>query len=344
MGRVLSAPKPATVEFVVNTDRVIENDNYVNFIENVVPFVRKNADKVDSIIFIGSASPEGNAKHNLYLANIRTAKIYSFISDYVPKSKISVSDDYELFLSKTGLNEDDYGKLRAAYIEICMKPEELQAEPDTVHIMEVYRDTTYIYYPQIDTVCIEKEPRTVPILAVKTNLASDLIATPNIQIELYTHLVGLSLEFDYTFPWYKIHDKYFYYQILNGAVGIRKYFKNDYKGHYIGVYGNTAIYDLCFFNADKGWQGELYGAGLTYGYVFSSKQYHRLKFEPYIRVGWFNTKFDTYHASQPWNGKYYYDWNKRASEFVPRRFNMNYFGPTEIGFNLTFDLICIKTY
>jgi hypothetical protein len=89
MGQVsegTTPPKPATIEFIVNTDRVIKNDNYVNFINNIVPFVKENADQIDSIAFIGSASPEGNKNHNIYLAKIRAAKIYSFISDYIPKS------------------------------------------------------------------------------------------------------------------------------------------------------------------------------------------------------------------------------------------------------------------
>ena len=344
MGQVLNVPKPTTIEFVVNTDRVIKNGNYVNFINNVVPFVRENADQIDSIAFIGSASPEGNKKHNIYLAEIRAAKIYSFISDYIPRSKIVINNDYDLFLSKTGLNEDDWRKLRAAYIEIYMKPEQPEPKVDTVYIKEVYRDTIYVYNERIDTVYIEKKPEIIPILAVKTNLATDLIAAPNVQAELYTHLAGISLEFEYTFPWYKIHDKYFYYQRLNGTAGIRKYFNNNYNGHYIGVYGNTAIYDLCFFNKDKGWQGELHGAGLTYGYVFSTKKHPRLKFEGYIRVGWFNTRYDSYHTLETFDDKYYYDWYGRNKDFVPRRFNMNYFGPTMVGFNITYDLICARKY
>lgn len=349
MGQVssrITPPEPGTIEFVVNTDRVIKNDNYVNFMNNVVPFVREHADQIDSIYFIGSASPEGNKNHNIYLANIRAAKIYSFISDYIQRSKIVVNNDYDLFLSKTGLNEDDWGKLRAAYIEIHMKPEDVQAEPkpDTVYIKEFFRDTVYVCRPCIDTIYIEKEPRVIPILAVKTNLVTDLLAAPNIQAELYTHLAGISLEFEYTFPWYKIHDKFFYYQVLSGTAGIRKYFKNNYNGHYIGLYGNTAIYDLCFFNKDKGWQGEEHGAGLTYGYVFSSKKNPRWKFEYYIRLGWLNTRYDSYHTLENFDDKYYYDWQGRTKDFVPRRFNMNYYGPTMIGFNITYDLICVRKY
>ena len=325
-----------TVEFVVNTDNIIPNEKYSYYMDVILPVIKQN--DVESILLVGSASPEGNKERNKYLAKIRAEKIYSYFKDVIPENKIEVVNNYDLFLQKTGFTEKDYKKLRATYIEVYTTPKPIR---DTIHT----RDTIYHYevYTLLDTIYLK--PKIIPILAVKTNLASDITTTLNAQAELYTHLWGLSLEFDYTFPWWhKDYDDYFYYQILNGTTGIRKYINNKYIGHWIGIYANTAIYDICFWNKDKGWQGELYGAGIGYGYIFQNQKYPRLKFEPYIRVGWFNTKFDTYHASQPWNEKYYYNWYLKASDFVPRRFKMNYFGPTEIGFNFTFDLICLRKY
>ena len=333
----------STVEFVVNTNEFVHNEDYDNFIKNTVHFINNNADDIENILLIGCASPEGNKKRNIHLANIRADKIHSYFKGVMPIYKINVINDYDLFLEKTGVDEKDWPRLRATYIEIHLKTPEIITQIDTVYIRE--RDTIYVENTFRDTVYIKERPELIPILAVKTNVAADAIATPNVQAELYTHLWGLSLEFDYTFPWWhKDYDTYFYYQILDGKAGIRKYFNNQYYGHWVGIYANTSIYDICFWNKDKGWQGEVYGAGIGYGYVFRHKKYPRLKFEPYIRLGWFNTKFDKYHASQPWNEKYYYDWYLRAEDFVPRRFNMNYFGPTELGFNLTFDLICIRKY
>lgn len=335
----------STVEFVVNTNDFIHNENYDKFITETIHFINKNSEDIENILLIGCASPEGNKNWNKYLANIRADKIKLFLKGVIPNYKIEVINDYNLFLEKTGLDESDYRKLRATYIEIHLKKPKIVTQTDTIYIKETFRDTIYISESFRDTIYIKQKPDIIPILAIKTNVVSDILATPNVQAELYTWLWGLSLEFDYTFPWWKKdYDSYFYYQLLNGTAGIRKYFNNKYTGHWIGIYANTAIYDFCFWNKDKGWQGELYGAGIGYGYVFQNKKYPRIKFEPFIRIGWFNTKFDKYHASQPWNEKYYYDWYLRVSDFVPRRFNMNYFGPTEIGFNLTFDLICLRKY
>lgn len=331
----------ATIEFVVNTDTVIENDRYAHFKEEVLPYILEHCEDIDVALLVGSASPEGNKARNEYLANIRAKKMLKLIGEVIPEDKLHVVSDGKLFLSLAKCEQGDYPRRRAARLEIWFK--DRVERVDTVKITEVIRDTIYI--PEKEIVYIEKEPERIPILAVKTNLLSDLLITPNVQAELYTWLWGLSLEFDYTFPWFhKDYDTYFYYQILNGTVGIRKYLNNKYTGHYFGIYANTAIYDICPFDKDKGWQGELYGGGISYGYVFQNSRHPRIKFEPYIRLGWFNTKFDTYHASQPWDEKYYYNWYLRASDFVPRRFNMNYFGPTEIGINFTFDLICLRRY
>lgn len=336
-GQIISG----TIEFVVNTDTIVENSDWYEFNSTILPKIKEGRDRIEYISIIGSASPEGSRKRNIKLAQMRANKVSSYFSDLVPKDKIIINNDRELFLSKTGCERSDYGRRRGAYIEVHFIS---TTTPDTIYIKEITRDTIYITETFRDTVYIEKVPKTIPILAVKTNMASDLLATPNIQAELYTHLWGLSFEFDYTFPWWCKDDKCFYYQILNGTAGIRKYLNNQYTGHWIGIYANSAVYDVCFWNKDKGWQGEALGAGIGYGYVFQSKRYPRLKFESYIRLGWFNSKFDTYYMSQPWNEKYYYDWSGRASEFVPRRFNMNYFGPTEIGFSLIFDLICTRRY
>ena len=162
--------------------------------------------------------------------------------------------------------------------------------------------------------------------------------TPNVHAELYPWVWGLSAEFEYDFPWFGSTVTHRYYQVSNAFVGLRKYFKNNYNGWYVGIYANNALYDIAI-NKDNGWQGEGHGFGITAGYLIRKKNFN---LEPFIRVGYFNSRFDEYDASQPFNGKYYYKWNGRNSDFVPRRFELNYIGPTMLGITISYDLI--KTF
>lgn len=354
------------LRFQLNKSEFVEGDpGYKIFVNETLPYLYKNVERLDTIIVQISSSPEGSKARNAVLTSERARKIldyfpedspmsvelieenYNGIAEHVDstnrsfiESIISSGDNIKRRLLKLPYVSGTLPNLRYARVEIRFLAAP-PAEPihDTVFIKQI--DT--IYVDRIDTVYIEKEPRKIPILAIKTNLAADVLLTPNVHAELYTHFLNTSLEFEYTFPWWSTDVYHKYYQILNGTAGIRKYFKDTYTGHYIGVYANTTIYDI-EFSDDPGYQGEGYGFGISYGYVFSNKKHPRLKFEPFIRVGYFYTKFDTYHTSEPFDGKYYYNWYKKASDFVPRRLEMNYFGPTMIGFNLTYDLICLRRY
>ena len=249
----------------------------------------------------------------------------------------------------------------------CLLCNVLKAQTDTIRVHEgkhVYRNAIVefkdndieisllnqdtIYITKTDTLYIDirKKWKRYPIVSLKTNVLLDAIPyspfgisfTPNVQLEIYTWLHGLSIEFEYTFPWWKNDNTYKYYQIINGTVGIRKYFNNRYNNWFVGLYGNTGYFDLSK-NKETGWQGEHHGLGCSFGYVF---QNNRLRIEPYIRIGWLSGKYDPYHAGDPFDNKYYYDWTKPASEFQKRKHSFNYFGPTMIGLNISFDIITIK--
>lgn len=169
------------------------------------------------------------------------------------------------------------------------------------------------------------------ILSLKTNLLSDLILTPNIQVELYTYIWNTSIELEWTFPWWSVKEYHFYYQILNGCVNIKKYFNNNYTGWYVGLYGNRGYYDI-FIGKEKGYQGGHYGCGVSVGHVF---KVNNCIVEPFLRVGWLGSRYDEYISKD----KYYYNWNGDNSKFIPQRFNLNYFGPTAIGVNIGWNII-----
>ena len=350
-----------TVYFDINTDNVTSGDKgYDVFLNSMLPYMYDNIISLDKVIVRGSSSPEGPEELNNRLAKQRADKITSHL--YLSPERLDVkyvSENYEDLVTMvdettrldiiklhiegniknaikklTGYRQmvdTVYPKLRSVYIEMRFSYKE-PCVSDTVYVIDVQRDTIYL----TDTVFVKPEIRRIPIFAVKTNLVTDALLAPNVQAEVYFHKQNLSMEFEYTFPWWYDNDRFFFYQLLNGTLGVRKYLKDTYDGHWFGIYGNTNIYDLCF-DKNRGVQGECWGVGISYGYAFRSKAHSRVRWEPYIRFGYLRSKFDKYHAGVPFNNKYYYDWNSSNEDFVPRRFRMNYIGPTMLGVNISFD-------
>lgn len=269
----------ATVEFVVNTNNFVKNQNYERFINELVPYIKDNANDVESITLIGSASPEGNVKHNVHLANIRSERIYSYISEYVPKSKVIVNNDYDLFLSKTGLDESDYTRLRATYIELHFyKPEpEKDTVIDTIYIER--RDT--VYNKTINNYYIPKEgTHNKPVLSVYNDLLGDLLFRANIGTEVYFNKMSFFIEGSFS-NWSLLGRNY---NIDIWHVGLKKYFNNQYDKLFIGLYANVGYFDTDLI-WDVGKIGVLYGGGISLGYVFNLCPHWKI--EPVIRIGLF---------------------------------------------------------
>lgn len=361
------------IDFYVDTDSIIENANYKLFIDSFIPMINDNIDRIIKIDIISSASPEGN--HNDYLSNIRANKIITLLPKHNNISIYSIGEEYNMLDSIISKSNEPY---KNDVLDILRTHKYIKQDLKRLHNGKVWNDMLIKYFPKLrqttiivyfdceenkltynilpinetdnitiiqhDTIyindCIKFEKK--PIVAVKTNLLLDCIAALNIQAEIYMWLWGLSLEFEYTFPWWSNDPKHFYYQLLNGTGGIRKYFNNQYTKWWVGIYGNTGYYDFCFKD-NNGFQGEHYGLGIGCGYVFQYKKWKRLKFEPYIRLGWINTTYDKYYTSDPYINKYYYTVDGNIRNFRPRDRHANYFGPIMIGFNFTYDIINIWT-
>lgn len=352
-----------TLYFKVNTAEFIEDDNYNKFIQEQLPFIQEHRKNLKHIKLTAAASPEGSYSRNRELARMRAESIneildldevvtisedYNGLYDLIESSDEPWKNQILKILSTSGnvkhdlINSGHWWRLKQYYFPKLRKidiklhfltPTIIKTtEIDTLYI----HDTLYVH----DTIYKIPPYKKYPILSIKTNLIEDIIGAPNVHAELYTYVWNLSLEFEYSFPWWKNDGRHFYYQALNGAVGVRKYFNNNYDKWYVGVYGNTGYYDFTT-KKDNGWQGEERGAGLSAGRVWRKGNW---RFEAFVRGGWLNSNYDTYHAGEPFEGKYYYDWWKRNEDFVPRRFTLNYFGVTMIGFNITYDIIRIRRY
>ena len=370
------------LQFVLNSDSFIENDNYQNFTNRTLPYLAANANYVEYIKITAGASPEGTYEVNKALSDKRVAKVSTLIKEHslrIPENR-SLSVNWEEFYNIIYRSNEPY---RKEVLKILS-----QAGPTKLRLIKhndgrTWNDMSKKYFPQlrsaiveikfsypkyyIDTLYITKTDTVyvrdtvyvntggakwewIPAAAIKTNLLADALPytpfgvsfTPNVQVEIYTHLWGTSLEFEYLFPWWHNDNTHKYWQILSGTLGVRKYLNNEYYGHYLGIYGSTFAYDICK-SADAGWQGEAFSAGLTYGYAFRTKV-PKLKIEAFVRVGYVNSHLDRYYAPDPFEGKYYYSWNRRASDFIPRQYVLNYVGPTMVGVSLTYDIIWVRKF
>ena len=347
--------KHSTVEFVINTDEFIHNDNYNKFIFETVPFIINNSKDIENILLIGSASPEGHIERNIDLANHRADKIYSYISNYVSRDKVIINNDYGLFLSKTGLDESDYKKLRATYIEIQYR-KVITSTTDTLRITKrdtVRFETVNNYYIENKTV---ESIHNKPIFAVYNDLLGDLLFRVNIGTELYFKQYSFFIEGSFS-DWSLIGKTY---NIDIWHIGIRDYFNDDYNKLFVELYGHTGYFDTDLFG-DIGKIGVLYGGGLGIGYVFDLCPHWKLI--PMFRLGLFekvyyadyyytesgniNVSFGNYsngkvdnteNTNTGSNGEKAITVNKTITkEFFENSNKVSYIGPTYVGIILKRD-------
>lgn len=190
---------------------------------------------------------------------------------------------------------------------------------------------------------VEEEILREPMLNLHTNLLYDLATGVNVGIEYYPHNSRWSVAANYTFPWWGGDKHHRYLQLLDGELEVRRYFDKEagHTGHYLMGYGHANLYDLSF-DAERAWQGEGWGIGFGYGYVWQPWKNKRWKIEAFLRIGYYHSLYDPYHASDPYNGKYYYDWEGAIEDFERRNHRLRWIGPTGIGVTLSYDLLTRK--
>ena len=287
-----------TIEFSINTDNIIQNSNYQYYVNEVIPYIFENKDNIDRILLIGSASPEGNYNANIKLANKRADKIYSYISNIVPSYKIIKNNDYNLFLEKTGLDESDYRKLRATYIEVYINrniDNSESSQKDTVYVRDtvtVLKETLNNYY-YYETEKIINDNHNRSVFAVYNDLTSDLLFRVNLGTEVYFNKMSFFIEGSFS-NWPILGKTY---NIDVWHTGFRKYFNYDYDRLFIEAYANAGYFDTEILS-EVGKIGILYGGGLGIGWVFNFCSHWKLY--PIIRFGIFERVYyaDYYYTEQ----------------------------------------------
>lgn len=153
-------------------------------------------------------------------------------------------------------------------------------------------------------------------LALKTNLLYDAVLMPSLEAE-YRIDDRWSVNVEGEVAWWKRDSRHKYYQIATLGPEARYWFhtKKPWHGHYVGLFGLGSWYDL--ENGGRGYKGELWSVGLSYGYMFPVSR--SLSFEAGIGVGFLRTWYEEY---LPIDGHYVYQQSSRT----------NYFGPVKLKF------------
>lgn len=334
--------------------------------------------KIDSVVIVSQSSPEGVYEHNLKLSRQRAATMRGAIEQRHPElsNRLRVHPDGESWQRLREYVKNDT-KMKQSTIDEVISIIDSDVNIGTkkwrMEQLPIYRYLRTTYYPRIRNsvfciiyydiqapmasieeavattmelpVTLEERPfhtersRKQAILALKSNLLYDLGTALNVGIEYYPRNSRWTFAASYTFPWWSNDNSHHYLQLLDGSIEARRYFdkQSSHTGHYLSAYGQLNLYDFSF-DAGRAWQGEGWGLGLGYGYVWQPWQNERWKLEAFVRLGYYHSLYDPYHASAPFNGKYYYDWDGPIENFIRRNHRLRWLGPTGVGITISYDL------
>lgn len=334
--------------------------------------------KIDSVVIVSQSSPEGVYEHNLKLSRQRAATMRGAIEQHHPElsNRLRVHPDGESWQRLREYVKNDT-KMKQSTIDEVISIIDSDVNIGTkkwrMEQLPIYRYLRTTYYPRIrnSVSCIiyydiqapmagieepiatamelpatlEERPfhtersRKQAILALKSNLLYDLGTALNVGIEYYPRNSRWTFAASYTFPWWSNDNSHHYLQLLDGSIEARRYFdkQSNHTGHYLSAYVHANLYDLSF-DAKRAWQGEGAGLGMGYGYVWQPWNNERWKLEAFVRFGYYQSLYDPYHASDPFNGKYYYDWDGPIENFIRRNHRLRWLGPTGVGITISYDL------
>ncbi len=164
--------------------------------------------------------------------------------------------------------------------------------------------------------------------AIKTNLLYDAVTAANVEVEFP---IGkkFSIAVEDVFPWWNwgTNGKKYCFQVWEMGVEPRWWFKRtdkrDYlSGHFAGVYGMSGKYDLQW-DTKSCYQGELWSAGLTYGYALPICRWLNMEFS--ISAGYLHSDYRHYQPDPAYEHLY------RDKYKVGK---ISWFGPTKAKISL----------
>lgn len=166
----------------------------------------------------------------------------------------------------------------------------------------------------------------VPVVALRTNLAYDVLVVPNIGLE-----VGLPMNFtiaaDWFGNWIRSDKNNVSWQGYGGYLTLRYYFGKQAKqcpftGHHVGIYGSGLTFDVEL--GGKGYQQAKFGFGGGVEYGYSLPVGSHLCFDFNIGVGYQGGEYKEYEPANDGTG--HYVWQRTRLR--------NWWGPTKAEISL----------
>ena len=159
-------------------------------------------------------------------------------------------------------------------------------------------------------------------LALKTNLLTDAILMPSLELEWLIN-DEWSVAAHGAVAWWSRKPRHQYYQIASIYPEARWWFstREPWHGHYLGLFSGGTWYDL--ENGGRGYKGEGGFVGLSYGYMFPVSR--SISFEVGLGAGYLFTEYEEY-LPVPYEGSthYVYQQTSRMHFFGPLKFNFSF--------------------
>lgn len=165
-------------------------------------------------------------------------------------------------------------------------------------------------------------------IAIKNNVVHDATATPNLGVE-----VGLGKRLSLDFyggyhPWELSQKRSFKHWIIQPE--LRYWLFERFDGHFAGVHAQYMEYDIYGLNniwgfeKENGYDGDLWGVGISYGYHW------------YLSPRW-NIEFTLGGGFNKFEYQKYLKIEENLKEDIGR-FSRNYYGITKLGISVVFIL------
>lgn len=205
--------------------------------------------------------------------------------------------------------------------------EEVRQQPDPVTPtpVEQLAETTPVA-EELSTTATPLSPSR--LLDIRTNLLYDAFLTPTLGIEWHVSpKVGIKIDGSFAY-WGNEHGRVHKLWIVSPEV--RRYMGNA-RRFYIGAGGNIGKFNIYkgmvggLISGQTGYQGKLYGGGLTAGYLLKLSNNFSLDFN--LGLGYTRLEYDSFAISN------------QVREYKGKDLTKNIWGPTQAGITLVWHFI-----